>query len=75
MTRFTYRVLCKIIDWLCLKRAVLYLRLEAQEEFTPHIYPTQPEQIDKVLAQFGLTRESLAVRMGTKQNIDQQHAH
>ena len=74
MTRFAYRVLCSLIDWLCLKRAVLYLKLKTQEEFAPHVYPTRPENIDQVLAQFGLTRETLAVRMGAHRNIDQQHA-
>ena len=65
MLKFIDKILLALIGWLYLKHTAIYLKLQARdlEDAPPYNYP-EPEVVDQALAQFGMTREELAVRMG-----------
>jgi antitoxin component HigA of HigAB toxin-antitoxin module len=66
------KILSWAISWLYLKRTAIRLKLEAQcSESAPDYEPPTPEKIDFVLAQYGATREDLAVRMGGSKSVNE----
>ena len=71
MLKVLDKILTRAIDWLYLKRTKVRLALLAREsEKAPPYDGPQPETIDRALAEYKLTREDLAVRMGGNRNVE-----